>query len=214
MYLVTQFCNQGALDDYIRSHNFSEVDILSYFRQIAEAFKCLVQNRIVHRDVKPQNILLHNGVIKVADFGLAKVLDHSSQSSHLQTFSGTPVFMSPQIIKQESYNSLSDIWSLGVTFYFMLFREYPWEEVNPLKLLKKIEHKVANLIPEGCTLSEPTKDLLRRMLVVDESKRITWEEFFNHRAICNEAEPFTMLNPNAEEDITLNNFVITTSLSD
>jgi serine/threonine-protein kinase ULK/ATG1 len=47
--------------------------------------------------------------------------------------------MAPQIIKQESYSSLSDIWSLGVTLYFMLFRTYPWEEVNPLKLLKKIE---------------------------------------------------------------------------
>lgn len=47
--------------------------------------------------------------------------------------------MSPQIIKQESYCDLADIWSLGVTFYFMLFGHYPWNEANPLKLLKKIE---------------------------------------------------------------------------
>ncbi|CAD8135520.1 unnamed protein product [Paramecium octaurelia] len=54
-----------------------------------------------------------------------------------QIFSGTSVFMSPLIIKQESFNSLSDMWSLGVTFYFMLFREYKCEKVKPLKLQKK-----------------------------------------------------------------------------
>lgn len=91
--------------------------------------------------------------------------------------------MSPQIIKQETYNELADIWSLGVTLYFMLFRQYPWSEVNPLKLLKKIEQKVANLIPDGAPISETTRDLLKRMLVVDEKHRLTWEDFFAHPAV-------------------------------
>jgi serine/threonine-protein kinase ULK/ATG1 len=50
--------------------------------------------------------------------------------------------MSPQIVKQEAYSELADIWSLGVTFYYMLFRHYPWNEANPLKFLKHIEMKV------------------------------------------------------------------------
>lgn len=54
----------------------------------------------------------------------------------------------------------------------MLFKEYPWEDSNPLKLLKKIEHKVENLIPEGATISEATRDLLKRMLVIDENRRM------------------------------------------
>ena len=91
------------------------------------------------------------------------------------------------------YNSSSDIWSLGVTFYFMLFKEYPWEDSNPLKLLKKIEHKVENLIPEGATISEATRDLLRRMLVIDENRRMQWDEFFNHKLIKTE-EPLHTSN--------------------
>ncbi|CAD8126994.1 unnamed protein product [Paramecium sonneborni] len=218
MYLVTEYCNQGALDDFILNHNLSEEDVVVFFRQIAAAFKYLVTKKIIHRDIKPQNLLLHNGQVKVADFGLAKVMDQSNQSGKFQTFSGTPVFMSPQIIKQESYNSLSDMWSLGVTFYFMLFREYPWEEVNPLKLLKKIQHKIDNLIPEGCTLSEPTKDLLKRMLVIEENNRISWQDFFNHKAIKIEQDPqFTLSTQDTVEDLTLNNFLIQSaslSLSD
>jgi serine/threonine-protein kinase ULK/ATG1 len=150
--------------------------------------------------------LLHDGIIKIADFGLAKVVD-SATPNRLQTFSGTPLFMSPQIIKQETYNELADIWSLGVTFYFMLFRHYPWNEANPLKLLKKIELKVANLVPEGAILLESTRDLLQRMLVIDERHRITWEEFFAHRAIQlkdDAASPAV----SEIEDITTTNFLI------
>lgn len=61
MYLVTEYCNQGALDDFILNHNLSEEDVIVFFRQIAEAFKYLVSKKIIHRDIKPQNLLLHNG---------------------------------------------------------------------------------------------------------------------------------------------------------
>lgn len=72
----------------------------------------------------------------------------------------------------------------------MLFGHYPWNEVNPLKLLKKIETKIDNLIPEGATISDSTRDLLLRMMVIDEKKRITWEELFNHKAITIDEDSF------------------------
>lgn len=53
MYLVTEYCNQGALDDFILNHNLSEEDVIVFFRQIAEAFKYLVSKKIIHRDIKP-----------------------------------------------------------------------------------------------------------------------------------------------------------------
>ncbi|KAM3139804.1 hypothetical protein pb186bvf_008046 [Paramecium bursaria] len=213
MFLVTQFCNQGTVEDWILQHNLSEEDVILQMRQIGQAFQYLTQKNIIHRDIKPSNLLLHNDVVKVADFGLAKVMDQSLKSTKFQTFSGTPVFMAPQLIRQEIYNSSSDIWSLGVTFYFMLFKEYPWEDSNPLKLLKKIEHKVENLIPEGATISEATRDLLKRMLVIDENRRMQWDEFFNHRLIKTEEPLHTISTLDIIEDLTRQNFVVTSSAS-
>lgn len=207
MYLITQFCNQGTIEDLMQQKQLSEREVLQYFSQIAEGFKYIRHKKIVHRDVKPQNILIHDGVVKIADFGLAKVVDPNSQN-RFQTFSGTPLFMSPQIVKQEAYTEVADIWSLGVTLYFMLFRQYPWNEANPLKLLKRIEQKVQQLVPEGATISEAALDLLQRMLMIEEKDRITWEELFTHKAINQVGGDFSTLSTEVVEDLTVKSFLI------
>lgn len=110
----------------------SEESILKLFTQIVIALKFLQDKKIIHRDIKPKNILLHNGKVKIADFGVAKMIDKHKENI---SFSGTVPFMSPQIIKQEKHTGLTDMWSLGVTFYYMMFKKLPWQSVHPVKIL-------------------------------------------------------------------------------
>lgn len=161
----------------------SEAEVVKNFHQIVRAFQFLHRHKILHRDIKPANILIHNGVCKLADFGLAKIVDERNEN--LTFNKGTPLFMSPQILKQEQYTNKSDVWSLGVTFYFMLFKEFPWNERNPVQLLNTICKKIESgkLLPEGQHISEGVADLLRHMLVIPEAGRISWDELFQHPVV-------------------------------
>jgi len=78
----------------------------------------------MHRDIKPDNILLHNGSIKIADFDFCKPLE--SQNDMVQTMLGSPIYMAPEVIKGEVYTNKADIWSLGVVLYQMLFGVCPF----------------------------------------------------------------------------------------
>lgn len=91
--------------------------------------------KIIHRDIKPKNILLHEGVVKIADFGVAKMMDNHKQNI---TFEGTLEYMSPQMLKQENYGALTDMWSLGVTLFYMVLGKLPWKQNNGSKLLNEI----------------------------------------------------------------------------
>lgn len=102
----------------------SEESILKLFAQIVLAMRFLQSKNIIHRDIKPKNILLHEGTVKIADFGVAKMIDKYKQNI---TFEGTIAFMSPQMLKQENYTSLTDMWSLGVTLFYMIFKKLPYE---------------------------------------------------------------------------------------
>lgn len=76
--------------------------------------KYLHTNGIIHRDLKPANILVKNGVCKISDFGFAKNLG----SAHvLRSIVGTPLYMSPQLLKGTKYTAKSDLWSIGLIYY-------------------------------------------------------------------------------------------------
>lgn len=103
--------------------------------------KELRNNNYVHRDLKPENLLLLNGVVKICDFGLTV---YSKDGSRLIRFCGTPFYMSPQIVFKKYYTSKTDIWSLGVMFYEMLFGYTPWacrDEMSYVTSFVKIENQ-------------------------------------------------------------------------
>jgi serine/threonine-protein kinase ULK/ATG1 len=103
---------------------FDEQEAYQIFLQIINGMNELVKLHIVHRDLKPANILYNKGVFKLADFGLAKYVDHECQL--LRTQAGTPFYMAPQILLREKYTSKCDIWSLGIIYYQLLFGKFPW----------------------------------------------------------------------------------------
>ena len=79
------------------------------------AFVLLSENQIMHRDIKPSNIMLHQGNIKIGDFGFCKPMEFEDQIT--QTMVGSPIYMAPEILLNEPYSLKADIWSLGVLLF-------------------------------------------------------------------------------------------------
>ena len=114
-YLILEYCNEGDLSQYLKKKKtLSEEQAIEFFLQILNAFKPLVKNKIMHRDFKLANILMHDGEIKIADFGFSKLL---SNEEFTETMLGSPLNMAPEVLGGIQYNSKADIWSIGVVFY-------------------------------------------------------------------------------------------------
>ena len=130
--------------------------------------------------------MLHNYSVKIGDFGFSKVLDESCQL--LMSSVGTPQYMSPQILAGQKYTMKTDIWSIGMVVFQMLYGKLPW---NPNNSNMKIPSKLFDLMsaisleplrfPEFPKVTEETKELIRRMLKIPELERISWEELFQLR---------------------------------
>lgn len=139
-YFVYEYCNGGTLDKLMNKEGpFSEKRALSFFRQMVEAFKVLSKQNIMHRDLKPDNILMHNGMIKLGDFGFCKPLESASEMAC--TMLGSPIYMAPEVLKGETYNMKADIWSLGVVLFQMVFGKCPFESKSIAKLIKLLDEE-------------------------------------------------------------------------
>ena len=104
---------------------FKEEQVLHWFAQIALAIKYCHDRKLLHRDIKPKNVMLtDDGTCKLTDFGCSKVLSRSR--SLVNSSIGTPYYFSPEMTKVESYSYKTDIWSLGVLFYEICTLEPPF----------------------------------------------------------------------------------------
>nr|XP_060490207.1 serine/threonine-protein kinase Nek5 [Panthera onca] len=117
---------------------FSEDQILSWFVQISLGLKYIHDRKILHRDIKAQNIFLSkNGMVaKLGDFGIARVLNNSMELA--RTCIGTPYYLSPEICQNKPYNNKTDIWSLGCVLYELCTLKHPFEGNNLHQLVLKI----------------------------------------------------------------------------
>lgn len=188
LYIVIEYCNGGDLNEYLMAKGtLSEDTIRLFLRQIAEAMKVLNSKEVVHRDLKPQNILLcHSGkpnpspaeiTLKIADFGFARFLQDGVMAA---TLCGSPMYMAPEVIMSLKYDAKADLWSIGTIVFQCLTGKAPFMAQNP-QALKNFYEKNANLaprIPSG-TSAELT-DLLLRLLKRDAKDRMEFDEFFNH----------------------------------
>ncbi|KRX04744.1 Protein kinase-like domain [Pseudocohnilembus persalinus] len=166
IYLVQEFCKDGDLKDKIVSFSYiEENEALIIIQQIIEAFQHLHKYGIIHRDLKPANILIHDDKYKLADFGFAKTLQQNIGQHMLTSVVGSPYYMSPQLLKNDKYSYKTDIWSLGMIFYEMLFGDLPWMANDPKCLLQKILNDPVNCKRKNISLSKESIELLKMSLL-------------------------------------------------
>lgn len=177
-YMVYEFCNSGTLESRIYAQNhLAEAQSLKYLAEILSALCLLNSYKVLHRDIKPQNIMLNNDDIKVGDFGFCKPMkDHGFS----QTMVGSPIYMAPEILRSQSYDDRADVWSLGVCLYEMLFGRCPYEERTIPSLIALFDSRPLLIPREINNISKETEALVRMMLVVDPKRRASFSQAQEH----------------------------------
>ncbi|OGT95118.1 MAG: hypothetical protein A2083_08750 [Gemmatimonadetes bacterium GWC2_71_9] len=114
---------------------------LAIATQLADALEVAHQQGVIHRDIKPQNLLLDaDGVLKVMDFGVARLVEHTAMLTQAGMVVGTPAYMSPEQLLAEAVDGRSDLYSAGVVLYECLTGRLPFEANSPISLIAKVLH--------------------------------------------------------------------------
>lgn len=228
-HLVMDYCSMGDLSYFIRkrnqlikthpvissllerypspegSHGLNEVLVIHFLKQLVSALEFLRNKSLVHRDIKPQNLLLcpplHSKqefkdggfvglwelpLLKIADFGFARFLPSTSMA---ETLCGSPLYMAPEILRYEKYNAKADLWSVGAVLYEMTVGKPPFRADNHVQLLKNIEKSNDRIkFPSAAQVPEYLKRLIRSLLKYNPTERVSFNEFFNDPLIVNDLE--------------------------
>jgi ligand-binding sensor domain-containing protein len=140
-YLVMRYLEAGTLKDRLTAGALSRDEIDRLFTQLADALVYAHENGVIHRDMKPSNVMLDKrGNIFLTDFGIAKLVEGSPQFTATGAVTGTPDYMSPEQAQGGKVDQRADIYALGVILYEMLTGRVPYEAETPLAvILKKIQ---------------------------------------------------------------------------
>ncbi|XP_033123500.1 phosphorylase b kinase gamma catalytic chain, skeletal muscle/heart isoform-like [Anneissia japonica] len=186
-FLVFELCTGGELFDYLtKVVTLSEKKTRNIMKQILEAVQYIHSHGIVHRDLKPENILLdQNCNVKISDFGFAV---NVQPGKLLKDLCGTPGYLAPEVLKcnmkvdkVKGYSFEVDLWACGVIMYTLLVGLPPFWHRRKMVLLRSImdgRYKFGS--PEWDDISDPPKELISKLLVVDPKQRYTVEEAINH----------------------------------
>ncbi|XP_065199474.1 serine/threonine-protein kinase STK11 [Planococcus citri] len=182
MYLVMEYC-VGGLQDMLENspgQTFPQWQAHGYFQQLIDGLEYLHGKGIVHKDIKPGNLLLTlDGTLKISDFGVAEALDTFAADDTCYTTQGSPAFQPPEIANgAESFSGFKiDIWSSGVTLYYLITGEYPFKGDNVYRLFESIGQGMLSL-PDS--IKEPLRSLLDGMLQKEPENRFTIQQIRNH----------------------------------
>ncbi|OLN95552.1 Serine/threonine-protein kinase ATG1 [Colletotrichum chlorophyti] len=226
--LVMEYCELGDLSLFIKKRDklstnpathemarkypvtpnsgLHEVVTRHFLQQLGSALKFLREKNYVHRDVKPQNLLLlpspryreeHSRpiltasqdslipnaglaslpMLKLADFGFARVLPSTSLAD---TLCGSPLYMAPEILRYERYDAKADLWSVGTVLYEMITGRPPFRARNHVELLRKIEAAEDRVkYPKELVVSKDLVKLIGKLLTRNPVERMRFEDFFN-----------------------------------
>lgn len=147
-YYAMELIDGKSLSDILTERGrLGGTKCIDYMIQVAKGLKAAAEHMVIHRDIKPANIMLRkDGIIKVVDFGIAKVFRDDTFKTTTGMVLGTPRYMAPEQGQGRPVDSRSDIYSLGATFYHLLTGMPPFEADNPIKLITK-------------HMSEPLRDM-------------------------------------------------------
>ncbi|KAI8443219.1 kinase-like domain-containing protein, partial [Phakopsora pachyrhizi] len=189
LWIVMEYLSGGSCLDLLKPGPFPEHAIRTILTDLLRGLAYLHSQQKIHRDIKSANILVSStGKVKLADFGVATQL--SNNKSRRNTFVGTPFWMAPEVIKQSSYDSKADIWSLGITAIELARGKPPLSEYHPLRVLflipKAKSPSLDDFSEETSTkFSDDFKSFIDQCLLKDVLKRPSAEQLLNHPFVTN-----------------------------
>ena len=181
-YIILEYCNSKTLHETLKDGKITTLfQIKGYILQIIDGLQYIHSQMVVHCDIKPQNIYLHNfSEVKIADFGLSRKL--SSPTEKIVGSSGTPNYIAPEKLLPSGFSFSADIWALIVTWYILIFESTPFLGKTPIEVYKKILN-VQYVIPEEHRFTENEQrdyaiflDIMRRSFVLDKEIRLSLEQ--------------------------------------
>ncbi|EDO47961.1 predicted protein, partial [Nematostella vectensis] len=181
VYLILELAEGGDLLEYINKNALlPEERARVIFCQFVATMAYCHKERVVHRDLKCENLLLDaNGRLKITDFGFAC---NTHKTNILQTFCGSYAYCSPEILRGDLYDGqASDIWSMGVVLYALVCARLPFGDDD----LRAIMNREPRKLRFSKKTSKECRELIRKMLALDEKKRPTAEELL-HEPWCKE----------------------------
>jgi calcium/calmodulin-dependent protein kinase I len=201
-YMVMEIMTGGELfDRIVEKDHYSEKEAADTIRPIVDAVRYCHKMGVAHRDLKPENLLYAtrdpHSIIKISDFGLAKVYD----SSLMMTQCGTPSYVAPEVLEGKGYDEKVDFWSIGIILYILLCGFPPFYDDDNDKLFELISKaKVEFPLPYWESISDLAKDLIRKLLCVDPLKRLNSDQILMHPWMSGDETPRKNL-PNITDKI-------------
>ncbi|XP_040296466.1 mitogen-activated protein kinase kinase kinase 19 [Bufo bufo] len=184
--IFMEYVPGGSISSIVRHFGPLQEDVIRrYTRHILQGISYLHKNRVVHRDIKGNNVMLMpNAVIKLIDFGCAKRLNglnlNGTHGEMLQSMHGTPYWMAPEVISESGYGEKSDIWSIGCTVYEMATGKPPLAHMERMAAMFYIavEKGLLPTLPDH--FSKKARDFVNLCLTRDQEKRPSAEQLLQH----------------------------------
>merc|ERR1712063_96308 len=193
LYIITELVTGGELfDKIVELGAYSEADAAELVAKMVSAIDYLHNQNIVHRDLKPENLLLKADTdiseVKLADFGLSKIVSDGVQKQMMQTACGTPGYVAPEVLTADGYDKEVDLWSIGVITYILLCGFPPFYNEH-LPILFESIMKADYDYPEDYwdEISDTAKNFIDRLLVVEPDKRMTTKQALEHPWLSGQA---------------------------
>eukprot|EP00755_Sulcionema_specki_P010988 Sspe_Gene.47904::Locus_24661_Transcript_1_1_Confidence_1.000_Length_3507::g.47904::m.47904/K06228/FU; fused len=196
-FVVVMEYAQGELYEILEDDRCLPEDVVRKIaKQLAKALHYLHSNRIIHRDMKPQNILIgRNGTVKLCDFGFARAMSYNTMV--LTSIKGTPLYMAPELVQEQPYNHTVDLWSLGCILYELFYGVPPFYTNNIYSLIHLIVKDPVKF-PEK--ISPCFREFLKGLLNKHPGSRLNWPHLLEHDFVKETPEDIQISKQRAELD--------------